>query len=698
MAAGAPGLVEEPVTADEAIALISKAKAVVEGDMGVKAAEMLSPDFRFLWQFNGDMAKADYLTEGKGPYATLRTALPDLFWNSYDYRVDKYNRNRVWATTRLTGTHNGPLVFDGKEYPPSGSRVEAAPECVSVVFDESGLVTKITGGFCLDRGMGNTGPAGGIWGVLQAIGDPVPAWKYFPPVKVAADVVGPTFRPKKSPGPAKSPFRDAVAIALAKQVLTAGRDDPESLADLLADDLMAYAPILGPLKKKEFVQSTTVDLADFFAGLDTTDNFHDARVDPFEPRRVWITSTPAIKVVGPLEVFGAKFEPKKQSYVGTPATYSVTFDEAGFASKITPTAAAAKKPTAAAAKKAAPPASKKPAPARPATLGLGAGKKAAAPAAKKTAAAPTKKPAPLFGAVAKPPAAAKPAAKPAPKATPPSKPAGAPAAGKGTGGSSFGGFFSNAAPPKPPAVKPAAKPAPAPIPKAAPARKAAPAKSAASASPSKTPPRQTAAAKGGGSPFGGLFGNAAPKSPAAKPAAKPAAAPKAAPARKAAPAKPAASAPSGAAKPAAAAAAKGGGSSFGGLFGGKAGGETKKAGGETKKTEAPKKKAAPAPAPAPAPAKKAAAPAAAKTPAGSVAFPPALTQKLEDVLGSPQRVEQLSKRTELFARGGISAQNYWSTLKDTLGADGAQNLGPDIIGSLPAGNQKSALFKIFSTG
>lgn len=36
MAAGEPGLVEEPVTADEAIALIAKAKTVVEGDMGVK--------------------------------------------------------------------------------------------------------------------------------------------------------------------------------------------------------------------------------------------------------------------------------------------------------------------------------------------------------------------------------------------------------------------------------------------------------------------------------------------------------------------------------------------------------------------------------------------------------------------------------------------------------------------------------------
>ena len=57
-------------------------------------------------------------------------------------------------------------------------------------------------------------------------------------------------------------------------------------------------------------------------------------------------------------------------------------------------------------------------------------------------------------------------------------------------------------------------------------------------------------------------------------------------------------------------------------------------------------------------------PAAAAAAAGSVTFSPGLAQKLEDTLGSPQRVEQLSKRTELFARGGISAQNYWSTLKD----------------------------------
>lgn len=34
-------------------------------------------------------------------------------------------------------------------------------------------------------------------------------------------------------------------------MLAAYRTDPDSLADLLADDLQVYGPILGPLKKRE---------------------------------------------------------------------------------------------------------------------------------------------------------------------------------------------------------------------------------------------------------------------------------------------------------------------------------------------------------------------------------------------------------------------------------------------------------------
>lgn len=55
--------------------------------------------------------------------------------------------------------------------------------------------------------------------IKQAIGEPVPAWKYFPLMKVLFDVVGPTFRPKKSPGvSAKLPFPEPIAIALSKKV------------------------------------------------------------------------------------------------------------------------------------------------------------------------------------------------------------------------------------------------------------------------------------------------------------------------------------------------------------------------------------------------------------------------------------------------------------------------------------------------
>ncbi len=47
-------------------------------------------------------------------------------------------------------------------------------------------------------------------------------------------------------------------LPLLLQVLTAGRDDRDALADLLADDCMVYAPILGPLKKKEVTHASAL--------------------------------------------------------------------------------------------------------------------------------------------------------------------------------------------------------------------------------------------------------------------------------------------------------------------------------------------------------------------------------------------------------------------------------------------------------
>jgi len=44
---------------------------------------------------------------------------------------------------------------------------------VSLTFNEQGLITKLTGGYVLDRTCGDTGGLGGIFGLLYAFGAPV---------------------------------------------------------------------------------------------------------------------------------------------------------------------------------------------------------------------------------------------------------------------------------------------------------------------------------------------------------------------------------------------------------------------------------------------------------------------------------------------------------------------------------------------
>ncbi|CAM9818686.1 unnamed protein product, partial [Choristocarpus tenellus] len=81
----------------------------------------------------------------------------------------------------------------------------------------------------------------------------------------------------------------------------------------------------------------------------------------------------------------------------------------------------------------------------------------------------------------------------------------------------------------------------------------------------------------------------------------------------------------------------------------------------------------------------------------SVTFPPQVVKVLTEALGSPAALTAFSKRTDLYARGAISSMDYWATLVKALGKDGAQSIAPDIIGSLPDGNQKAALLRIYKT-
>ena len=43
----------------------------------------------------------------------LKKAMPNMESHPYDWRVDKYEPQRVWFTVRNTATHTGPLTFAG---------------------------------------------------------------------------------------------------------------------------------------------------------------------------------------------------------------------------------------------------------------------------------------------------------------------------------------------------------------------------------------------------------------------------------------------------------------------------------------------------------------------------------------------------------------------------------------------------------
>jgi hypothetical protein len=160
-----PGTPETfPVSAD---ALIERAKSVFETKTGLEDDSVLSDDFRFEFPIVS-LDKESYLKAVRG--FQLTSAFPNLDAHPYDWRVDKYEPNRVWFTVRNTGTHLGELKFGSKSYPATGKEVKGAPECLSYTFNEDLLVTSFTGGYVMDRRVGNTQGMGALFGILAAIG------------------------------------------------------------------------------------------------------------------------------------------------------------------------------------------------------------------------------------------------------------------------------------------------------------------------------------------------------------------------------------------------------------------------------------------------------------------------------------------------------------------------------------------------
>ena len=90
----------------------------------------------------------------------------------YGFHVDPFDTNRVWYTSRGRGTNTGPLPPFAPQ--PTNIEVVNPPQVCSLTYNKNGKVTKYTIGYVVDRTVGNTGGLGGLYGVLYAIGKPLP--------------------------------------------------------------------------------------------------------------------------------------------------------------------------------------------------------------------------------------------------------------------------------------------------------------------------------------------------------------------------------------------------------------------------------------------------------------------------------------------------------------------------------------------
>ena len=154
-----------PIKPDE---LVVKCKSALRAGFA-NIGDSLAEDFEFIGPVVGHMQR-DAFVNAVGGF-DLTTGFPDMKSNYHHFRVDPFETNRVWFQNRTTGTHTGKLAG---RFEATGTAVECPPQALSMTFNESGKIVKITVGVVMDRTMGNTGGLGGVFGLFSAIGSPLP--------------------------------------------------------------------------------------------------------------------------------------------------------------------------------------------------------------------------------------------------------------------------------------------------------------------------------------------------------------------------------------------------------------------------------------------------------------------------------------------------------------------------------------------
>jgi len=148
------------------------ARALILTEFGGTKPSLLADDFQFLFPVVGPLTKEQFVKAFMD--FEVRDAFPTSRANFYDFSVDPLEPNRVWCTSRGLYEHLGTLKFGPGGYPATGKKICLPPQRFSMSFDEEGKCYKLTGGYCVDRAVGDTKGLGGMFGIITALGGSIP--------------------------------------------------------------------------------------------------------------------------------------------------------------------------------------------------------------------------------------------------------------------------------------------------------------------------------------------------------------------------------------------------------------------------------------------------------------------------------------------------------------------------------------------
>jgi len=137
-------------------------------ELGGDDPSLLAEDFQFIFPVVGPLTKTQFVEAFTN--FKVREAFPTASANFYNFKIDPLEPNRIWMLSRGAYEHLGTLCFGPSKFPPTGKRICLPPQCFSMSFDADGMCYKLTGGYNVDRSVGDTKGLGGMFGIVTGLG------------------------------------------------------------------------------------------------------------------------------------------------------------------------------------------------------------------------------------------------------------------------------------------------------------------------------------------------------------------------------------------------------------------------------------------------------------------------------------------------------------------------------------------------